>query len=533
MTMAGATILVVDDEPGVVRLCQRLLERRGFQVTAVSSATQALAVLEKERVQLMLADIRMPGASGFHLMEAARRRQPDISVVLMTGFGTMDVAIEALQRGADGLILKPFSGAELVQGVDMALQENQRKQDSLRLQVLRPLFDITKTFFAETDLERLEQLVVESVHTHLGCAFVGEYWREEGTGAITLRRRLSDRPFEDLDGGLVEVVEFTIFQNAATSINRDDEENTPPDIRRVFARFGLQSILCVPLVSKSRSGYLLAARSANQVVFNESDLEMMIILSRQASVAYENAALYEALRASMEQVERSQTALIRAEKMATAGRLTASIAHEINNPLQSLSNFLYLASREDLSGANQKKYLMSAQFELDRLMGTMQHLLDLYRPGARDRQWVGLQEMTRGVLALTASQLETRAIQVQIKEKSSLPPVLAVESQLKQVLLSLVLDAAETMPAGGKLVIEFARASDHVAITIRCNSMEETSRGRQIAPELDVFGEDDFRGLSLSVCSGILEAHGGSLEIAADHSKGFCFKIALPLGEKK
>ncbi|MCI0519776.1 MAG: response regulator [Chloroflexi bacterium] len=531
--MDGATILVVDDEPGVVRLCQRLLERRGFQVTAVSSSNQALAALDQERVQLMLADIRMPGASGFHLMEAARRRQPDISVVLMTGFGTVDVAIEALQRGADGLILKPFSGAELVQGVDMALQENQRKRDSLRLQVLRPLFDITKVFFSETDPSRLEELVIDSVHSHLECSFVGEYLRDESQGRIVLLRQTGAGMEAEWGRGLAEVVEYTTFQNAAVWINREGEEKTPADLRGIFDQFGLQSILCVPLQHKGRQIMLLAARGVGEPAFIESDLEMLVILSRQAAVAFENAALYDALRESMLQVERSQTALIRAEKMATAGRLTASIAHEINNPLQSLSNFLYLAAREDLSGSNQKRYLKNAQKELERLMGTVQHLLDLYRPGARDRQWVRLQDLIRNVLSLTMAQLESKAIQTHVKESSSLPPVLVVESQLQQVLLSLVLDAAETMPAGGKLGIHAAKASDHVDITITCSSVEDANQSRLFPPGLDVFGEDDFRGLSLTVCSGILEAHGGSLEIAADQSKGFCFKIALPVGEKK
>jgi len=75
------------------------------------------------------------------------------------------------------LILKPFAGAELVQSVDRALQESQRKRDILRLQALRPLFDITETLFTETDLERLQDLVLDAICSHLHCEHAALYQR--------------------------------------------------------------------------------------------------------------------------------------------------------------------------------------------------------------------------------------------------------------------------------------------------------------------------------------------------------------------
>jgi C4-dicarboxylate-specific signal transduction histidine kinase len=93
-------------------------------------------------------------------------------------------------------------------------------------------------------------------------------------------------------------------------------------------------------------GVLYAGREHTIAAFRQVDWEMYLLLVRQAAVAMENARLYEEQREYVRRVEESQQALVRAEKMAAAGRLTASIAHEINNPLQAVQNCLHLATRK-------------------------------------------------------------------------------------------------------------------------------------------------------------------------------------------
>lgn len=138
------SILILDDEPGIILLCQRLLERSGFQVFSSTNPVEALQILEEKNTDLLLVDIRMPVMDGFQVIDRARQLHPDLAVVVMTGYGTVETAIEALRRGADGLILKPFEGNDLVQSVQRAREQSQYKQDQIRLQALRPLFDITE-----------------------------------------------------------------------------------------------------------------------------------------------------------------------------------------------------------------------------------------------------------------------------------------------------------------------------------------------------------------------------------------------------
>ena len=162
----------------------------------------------------------------------------------------------------------------------------------------------------------------------------------------------------------------------------------------------------IPVKRQNTNSFLFAGRSKNEPAFREADLEMFLILSNQAAVAIENARLYAELREYVKQVEESQRALLQAEKMATAGRLSVSIAHEVNNPLQSVQNCLHLAGREDLSEEQRADYFEMAKKELDRLMSTVQKMLDFYRPGVVEPEEVNLHDLLQYVMNLMSQQLE-------------------------------------------------------------------------------------------------------------------------------
>ena len=145
--MSSARILVVDDEPGITRLCERILKRKEYQVTSFTDPEAAMKFVEQDKIDLLLVDIRMPQINGFDLIAHAKQHQPDAAVLVMTGFGTLEMAIQALRQGVDGLVLKPFElGGELDRAVKQALEDNQKKRDIARIQALRPLFDIIESF---------------------------------------------------------------------------------------------------------------------------------------------------------------------------------------------------------------------------------------------------------------------------------------------------------------------------------------------------------------------------------------------------
>jgi signal transduction histidine kinase len=524
--MSEGVVLIIDDEPGIVRLCERLLSRAGFDVLAYTQPQDGLARLEDQSVDLLLVDIRMPGMDGFQVIDAARGSQPELAVVIMTGFGTVEMAIQALRRGADGLILKPFAGAELVQSVRRALQDSKNKHDVARLQTLRPLFNITEALFAEMVPERLHGLLLDAVTGQLRCSQAAIFYQgaEVSQPETVARRGRVVTTLDDPERGLIPLAADLGFP---LWINRQGPGDA--QLQASLAEMNLGSVLCAPVHLKSGCHIFLAARLPEESPFSASDFEMFVILARQAAVAMENARLHAELRAYLRQVEESQRALIQAEKMATVGRLTASFAHEINNPLQAVQNCLHLANRHELASADRQKYLDLAQSELDRLMRTVQRMLEFYRPGAVDRKSANINDVIERLLGLIGPQLQEHQIQVKSKLSSRLPAVLIVVDQIQQVFLNLALNAMESMAGGGTLFITTVSTKKTVDITF-----EDTGPGVPEGESERIFEpfvstKAGGTGLGLAVSYGIVAAHGGTLELITGRGKGACFRVSLPV----
>jgi putative two-component system response regulator len=133
-----ATVLVIDDEPLIRELIGEILEDAGHTVFAAGSAADGLEQLDDREPDIVVSDIIMPGLSGLELLEEARRRRPSLPVVLVTGAGTHAMLSEALAGGAAGLVMKPFSHAELQRCVATALERAGRAEADLRERLLTP-----------------------------------------------------------------------------------------------------------------------------------------------------------------------------------------------------------------------------------------------------------------------------------------------------------------------------------------------------------------------------------------------------------
>jgi two-component system, NtrC family, sensor kinase len=531
--MESASVLVVDDEPGIALLCKRVLSRAGYDVVALTDPREAIEHLQHQRVDLLLVDIRMPEIDGFDVISRAQRSQPDVAVLVMTGFGTVETAIRALRQGVDGLILKPFDHSEeLLESVKQAITDNRRKRDTARAQALRPLFDATESLFSETDTEKLFPLIVNEICVHLNCTNAAYY-------------QVADNKISALSqlGNILDVNESSF---ATHLVERVDSDGNPiiinatgpgeAEAQALLTSLQLGAAILIPIARSTPSavrGVLFAARDANAPPFRGADLEMFLILARQALVALENARLYADLRSYVRQVEESQKALLRAEKMAAAGRLTASIAHEVNNPLQSVQNCLHIAGREDVSPEKRKEYFDLAREELERLMKTMQRMLDFYRPGAVKVERVDILELLKHVLSLTSQQLGQRHIEVTTDLPDSLPPVYVVNSQIQQIFFNLILNSLDAMPGGGTLTIQARAVENGIEMMFEDSGpgIPEEMRNNIFEPFYST--KDGGTGLGLTVSYNIVTAHGGTLDLIDGRDTGACFRLFLPMGDKQ
>jgi signal transduction histidine kinase/CheY-like chemotaxis protein len=538
--MAEETILVVDDDRTTVRFCQRLLERASYQVVTTMDPLEALQILNECRFDLLLSDIHMPVMDGFELITRAKQTQPDLPVLVMTGYGSIENAIQALHRGVEGLILKPFANpSELAQSAQRVIEENRQRMDMVRLQALRPLFDVTERLLAETSPQKLGTLILNTVQDLFHSTFAGIYRqndRDPGLSPIQVTQVDPENMHVDQVAQLVQTfsAERGPFTASVSGLGKSNDEYLA-----LMKQLGLSTILVAPIQRNNRFVFY-ASREAGQAAFTEADLEMFVILARQAAVALENAGLYSELKDYVRRVEESQRALIQAEKMAAVGRLVASMAHEINNPLQAVRNCLHLASRKGVASEQRFRYLEMMDIELDRLVQTVRQMLDFYRPAGAEKETIEVSQIVNQVVELLKPQLRDNNIQIHINQVAQNKHVSVIPGQIQQVIFNLLINAMDALvasskntpaqPATKEIWIDVHSDQSKVQLLVEDSGPGITPELREQLFEPFTSTKPNGTGLGLAVSFSIMERHQGDLALVPSrYGQGACFELTLPL----
>jgi PAS domain S-box-containing protein len=230
----------------------------------------------------------------------------------------------------------------------------------------------------------------------------------------------------------------------------------------------------------------------------------------------------------------AQDALIRAEKMSVTGRLAASLAHEINNPLQTVVGCLGLAMEDLRRDERTNRYLVMAAREIDRAARIVGELRDLNRRStAQDQEEVVVARLLKRVLDLADQQAENGHVQVRRELDDGKDLVVqGVADRLHQVFLNLTLNAIDAMPDGGELTVSLRPTTEPQGAEVRFHD-----EGVGISPEVqeELFQpfyttKDDGVGLGLYISRNIVEGHGGSITVQSEPGGGTTFTVWLPHG---
>ncbi|RLC77560.1 MAG: hypothetical protein DRI81_08350 [Chloroflexi bacterium] len=318
----------------------------------------------------------------------------------------------------------------------------------------------------------------------------------------------------------------------------DDEESIVAAVARsgephyasTDAGQGNRSVLCVPLEVKGKVIGVLSTENDRPDGFDETDQRLFSTLADYSALALENARLYEAEREQRQLVEQSQAQLVQSEKLAATGRMAASLAHEINNPLQAIHNSLQLLLNFQLEPDEQHEYLKMTNDEVGRLIGIGTRILGFARRPRKDVRPTDLNAVIEKTLALAEKYFQHSHISLHRELSPNLPRVLAAHSELEQVFLNLALNAAESMPEGGTIRISsHSTENGQLAITF-------SDTGHGISPEhLEHIFEpffstkDDGTGLGLSVSYDVIKRHGGEITVQSVLGEGTTFTVLLPV----
>ncbi|MCH7769365.1 MAG: PAS domain S-box protein [Nitrospinae bacterium] len=232
--------------------------------------------------------------------------------------------------------------------------------------------------------------------------------------------------------------------------------------------------------------------------------------------------------------KRSEEQLVRAEKMASVGLLTAGVSHEILNPLNVIILRLHTLIGNPDTPSEVTRYLRVMEKHANRIAKITRDLLSFSRQGEPERHLIDFNESVKRTLSLVEHGLRIQNIEVESKLSDELPPILADQDQLQQVVLNLLTNAKDAMPDGGRLVLSTESVLENGEQFVEFR-VEDTGPG--ITPEhmeklFDPFfttkDEGKGTGLGLSICQGIIETHGGAIwaKNGADGGASFVVRLA-------
>lgn len=292
-----------------------------------------------------------------------------------------------------------------------------------------------------------------------------------------------------------------------------------------------RSLLIQPMRWKGRpiGGFAVVwLREPHRVTPDE--LRLTEAIAAQAAVASENSRLYADLKRQMAELKRTQAQLIQSTKLAAIGELAANIAHEINNPLTSVLGFASYLAEQIPPGQPMREELELIQEEAGRARDIVRDLLHFSRQREFVPQAADINRVLEQTMAMVRRQGVLDGIEVHEAYASGLPPVEIDVTRMKQVFLNLINNAVYVMKEGGHLTVRSSLAGDTVRVEI-------IDTGTGIAPEhLDRIFEPFFTtkpdvsgtGLGLSVSLGIVQSHGGTIEVQSELGRGSTFTVTLP-----
>lgn len=493
-------ILVVDDEESIRNLMRMNLELDGHTAFTAGDGPSALEIFEKQRPDVVLLDVRMPGMDGIEVLSRMKRMYSDAEVIIITGHGDMDMAVECLRKEASNFLTKPVSDDLLSLSVKRA-EEKIALKNKIR-QYTRNLETLVRE--ANVELERAYQFRENII--------------ESSPDAIVCIRK----------GG-----EIIIFNSAAEKLlgYRKDEVIGKMNIVNVYPP-GVAKQIMKGLRSNDFGGPgILQKREV--LVRAKSGEDIPVYIS--AAILYENAkeAGSVGIFTDLRERKKLERQLLRSEKLSSLGKLSAGIAHEINQPLTGVLTFAHLLAKKFKNDESTLKDLQVIVRETTRIRGIVQGILDFAREMPMQKKPRKIEEILEQTLSIIVHQQRFFGIELQKEYEPDVPEIVLDSNLMEQVFMNVILNAVDAMEGSGTLTLKIQKANGWVDVIF-----EDTGHGipeDMIDKIFDPFfttkdsTEGMGMGLGLAVSYGIVKNHNGDILVNSKVGQGTTFTVRLPI----
>lgn len=311
-------VLVVDDEKFIRDIIADFLGMEGYIVRTAEDGTSAITELEKARYDMVISDLKMPRMGGLDLLKEVARAHPDTLTVIMTGFGTVETAIDAMKRGAYDYILKPFKVEEVVHIVQRGLEKSRLTAENLRLREALSLYKVSEAIAASLSLDEVMSTVTDSAFTEVSADVVAT-WLDDGEGGF-VPRSVTASPTLPEGEDLGQLDREAVLERLRRGGPVVEHGARARELLAEHPSRHVSSLIVVPLKVRDRlMGWIATLSLTASRRFDEGQRKLLSIIASRAAAAIENARLYEDLQATFQQTIQSLARTIDKMDHYTAG----------------------------------------------------------------------------------------------------------------------------------------------------------------------------------------------------------------------
>ncbi len=540
-------ILVVDDEEIMLKLACDALRSQGHQVTGTSRPMEALDKLKQQKFDFILTDIKMPEMDGMELIQSAHTIDPSMGAIFMTGYASLDTAKRAIQEGAYDYILKPFDLQEIRSAVARAVKKRTQSMADGRKKGLSQLFDLNRILHAAGDSRSLLKLSLEFalMQSRMRTGII-LYWTTGNRKLQILRvKDLNQGVFLEATAELEESVlsEWSQIKDIIQIQNVGDYPlfsqllSLLRDSAMVddFLQSEEESIIVPLRKTGSTSGMIVLNGFAGEQKLSEEDIKVLAILGTQSAISMENLTLLLETQRSYRELQNLQEQVISLERMATQGRISAEIGHELNNYLTVImGNFELLSlkiNRGQIESLDKQLDIISSN--LQKIKGFAEGLLDFSTMKAEKIE-CDVNDLIEKTLVFIKPQSLFRNISFDVQLEPDIPYLLVDAGQIQQVLYNLLKNGADAMGKrkgeGGTITVGTRHLSEKKTVEIW---VKDSGKGMSEEEQRRVFErgfttKQSGHGMGLSICKRLIDAHGGTIDVESQLGQGTCFRVGLP-----